>query len=46
MNINEIRERFASDELTWADLLVITGLPAHILYGILFDQSKDGGAEL
>ena len=38
MIVNEIRERFDSDELTWADLLVITSLPAHILYGILFQE--------
>jgi len=35
VNINEIRERFESDELSWADLLEITGLPAATLYEIL-----------
>ena len=32
-----IREVFESGELTWADLLEITGLPAHVLYSILDD---------
>jgi sugar-specific transcriptional regulator TrmB len=35
MSANEMRERFESDELTWADLLEITGLPATTLYEIL-----------
>ena len=35
VNINEIRERYKSDELSWADLLEITGLPAATLYEIL-----------
>jgi len=36
MSTVEIRERFDSGELTWADLLEITGLPAATLYEILF----------
>lgn len=35
MSADEMRERFAADELTWADLLEITGLPATTLYEIL-----------
>ena len=35
MSANEMRERFVSEELTWADLLEITGLPAATLYEIL-----------
>jgi len=38
MNANEMRERYESDELSWADLLVITGLPAATLYEILFGE--------
>ena len=30
-----MRERFEADELSWADLLEITGLPAATLYEIL-----------
>jgi len=37
MSEQKIREKFESGELTWADLLEITGLPAHILYSILVD---------
>jgi hypothetical protein len=37
MTRDKIIQSFNSDELTWADLLEITGLPAHILYSILFD---------
>lgn len=36
MSANEMQERYESGELTWADLLVITGLPAATLYEILF----------
>jgi hypothetical protein len=35
MSVIEIKERYESD-LTWADLLEITGLPAATLYEILF----------
>jgi len=35
MSANEMRERFGAGELTWADLLEITGLPAATLYEIL-----------
>jgi len=37
MNVQTMRDKFESDELTWADLLEITGLPAHVLYDILQD---------
>ena len=37
MNVQTMRDKFESGELTWADLLEITGLPAHILYDILQD---------
>ena len=37
MNEQTMRDKFASGELTWADLLEITGLPAHVLYDILQD---------
>jgi hypothetical protein len=36
MSEAEIVERFEAGELTWADLLEITGLPAHVLFSILF----------
>jgi sugar-specific transcriptional regulator TrmB len=35
MSANEMRGRFEAGELTWADLLEITGLPAATLYEIL-----------
>jgi hypothetical protein len=35
MTVDRIRDAFESGELTWADLLEITGLPAHLLYEIL-----------
>jgi hypothetical protein len=41
MNTNEMRERYESGELSWADLLVITGLPAATIYKILFDDDSD-----
>lgn len=41
MNANEMRERFNSGELTWADLLEITGLPSPTMYEILFDEESD-----
>jgi hypothetical protein len=37
MNEQTMRDKFQSNELTWADLLEITGLPAHVLYDILQD---------
>jgi hypothetical protein len=37
MTYQKIRSSFESGELTWADLLEITGLPAHVLYEILSD---------
>jgi len=37
MNNHEIRENFITGKLTWADLLVITGLQANQLYEILSD---------
>ena len=37
MNEQKMRHMFESGELTWADLLEITGLPAHVLYSILDD---------
>lgn len=37
MSYQEIREKFDFGELTWADLLEITGLNAHTLYEILND---------
>jgi hypothetical protein len=37
MNVQTMREKFESNELTWADLLEITGLPAYVLYDILDD---------
>ena len=37
MNEQTMRDKFESNELTWADLLEITGLPAHVLYDILQD---------
>jgi hypothetical protein len=36
MSEAEIMARFEAGELTWADLLEITGLPAHVLFSILF----------
>ena len=36
MSEAEIVGRFEAGELTWADLLEVTGLPAHILFSILF----------
>lgn len=37
MTENEMRSKFHNGELTWADLLEITGLPASDLYEILYD---------
>jgi hypothetical protein len=37
MTNEQIRKNFVEGNLTWADLLVITGLPEHILYEILSD---------
>jgi len=37
MSEQKMRDLFESGELTWADLLEITGLPAHVLYSILDD---------
>jgi hypothetical protein len=37
MTNEQIRQNFVDGKLTWADLLVITGLPQHILYEILSD---------
>ena len=37
MSEQKMRDMFESGELTWADLLEITGLPAHVLYSILDD---------
>jgi hypothetical protein len=37
MNAQTMRDKFESNELNWADLLEITGLPAHVLYEILQD---------
>jgi hypothetical protein len=37
MTQQQMRDKFENGELTWADLLEITGLPAHILYDILDD---------
>ena len=37
MNEQTMRDKFESNELTWADLLEITGLPAHVLYDFLQD---------
>ena len=37
MTQQKIRSSFESGELTWGDLLEITGLPAHVLYAILSD---------
>ena len=37
MTQQKIRSSFESGELTWGDLLEITGLPAHVLYAILND---------
>lgn len=36
MTVDRIQDAFESGELTWADLLEITGLPAHLLYEILY----------
>ena len=33
----QMRDKFENGELTWADLLEITGLPAYVLYDILDD---------
>jgi len=38
MSEAEIMARFEAGELTWADLLEITGLPAHVLFSILFGE--------
>jgi hypothetical protein len=35
MTNEQIRENFIEGKLTWADLLVITGLQANVLYEIL-----------
>ena len=37
MSEQKMRENFESGELTWADLLEITGLPSYVLYEILED---------
>jgi hypothetical protein len=37
MTNQQIRENFIEGKLTWADLLVITGLQANQLYEILSD---------
>jgi hypothetical protein len=37
MTHEQIRENFIEGNLTWADLLVITGLQANVLYEILED---------
>ena len=37
MTNEQIRQNFVEGKLTWADLLVITGLPEHVLYEILSD---------
>jgi len=37
MTESTMREKFENGELTWADLLEITGLPAYVLYSILDD---------
>jgi hypothetical protein len=37
MTNEQIRENFIEGRLTWADLLVITGLQANVLYEILED---------
>jgi hypothetical protein len=37
MTEQQMRDKFQNGELTWADLLEITGLPAYILYDILDD---------
>jgi hypothetical protein len=37
MSNEQIRENFVEGKLTWADLLVVTGLPEYILYEILAD---------
>jgi hypothetical protein len=37
MTEQQMRDKFENGELTWSDLLEITGLPAYILYDILDD---------
>ena len=37
MTTEQIRKNFIEEKLTWADLLVITGLPSYILNEILSD---------
>jgi len=37
MTTEQIRKNFIEEKLTWADLLVITGLQAYQLYEILCD---------
>lgn len=37
MTYDDIRSKYASGELTWGDLLVVTGLPAYELFDILYD---------
>ena len=37
MGEEKIRELYASGELTWGDLLVITGLHASELFDLLYD---------
>lgn len=40
MTQQKIIETYESGELTWGDLLEITGLPAHVLYSILFNHTR------
>lgn len=37
MSETEIRTKFSNGELTWADLLEITGLHSSLLFDILYD---------
>jgi len=37
MNEQMMRDKFSAGEVTWADLLEITGLPAADLYEMLYD---------
>jgi hypothetical protein len=40
MPSEKIIKAYESGALTWYDLLEITGLPAHVLYSILFSKGK------
>jgi len=40
MTQQEIIETYESGALTWGDLLEVTGLPAHVLYSILFNHAR------